>query len=58
MSHNVPMQIIQQTPISIPPPSGIRSQPIVQLQSLQANQQPTNIQIANGQQVSEKFVKP
>lgn len=56
MSHNVPMQIIQQTPISIPPPSGIRSQPIVQLQSLQqANQQPANIQITNGQQVREKF---
>lgn len=43
--HSVPMQILQNTPITIPPPP-IRTQPIVQLQ------QPTNIQIqgANGQQ--------
>jgi hypothetical protein len=46
--HSVPMQIIQQTPITIPPPTiptTIRTQPIVQLQ-------PANFQIqsSNGQQ--------
>lgn len=53
--HSVPMQIIQQTPITIPPPTiPIRTaQNIVQLQ-----QQPANIQIqANGQPAQVDFIK-
>lgn len=50
---NMPMQIIQQTPLNIPPPNAIRTTtPIVQFQGHAASLQPTNIQIqgANGQQ--------
>lgn len=43
--HSVPMQIIQQTPLNIPPPMRAAA-PIVQFQG-----QPTNIQVQGGQQI-------